>query len=114
MMARVRSAAPVIEASLRAGHSIRTILERLNRDGLAISYGCLINYRYRMRRGKEKAGIAGQVPPHDAVESDRSDSTPASMTSPDGFDPAANFHKQLKKRPNLEYPSGPADEDKLY
>ena len=113
MMARVRSAAPVIEAGLSAGHSIRTILERLNQDGLAITYGCLINYRYRMRRGKEKVGILGQVVPHNPVESDRSDITPAT-TSPDGFDPEANFRKQLKKRPNLEYPSGPPDEGKLY
>jgi len=38
MMARVRSAAPVIESGLRAGYSIRTILERLNHDELAITY----------------------------------------------------------------------------
>jgi hypothetical protein len=102
-MARVRAAMPDIDAALRAGHSLRTIHERLNQEGFQISYRCLIEYRSRIKR---LTSSRRTTPTSSAA-------TQSTAKMPPGFDPAANFHKQMKNRTDWEYPSGPPDEKKL-
>jgi hypothetical protein len=48
LIARVRAAMPLIEANLRAGHSLRTVHQLLQQDGIAISYKLLALNRSRI------------------------------------------------------------------
>ena len=113
-MARVRAVMPEIDAALRAGHSLRTIHERLNQEGIQITYRCLVAYRSRIKRGKSlRRTTALKVEPYTSAGSSLM-ATESTETSPDGFDPAANFRKQMKNRTDWEYPSGPLDEEKLF
>ena len=48
MMARIRLAMPVIEAGLVAGHTLRTMHQCLNQDGIPISYKNLSLCRRRI------------------------------------------------------------------
>jgi hypothetical protein len=112
-MARVRAAMPAIDAGLRAGHSLKTIHERLNQEGIQITYRCLVAYRSRINRGKSpRRTTTSKVEPYTSAGSSLT-VTKSTETSPDGFDPAANFRKQMKNRTDWEYPSGPLDEKKL-
>ena len=49
-IALFRSLYPEISATLRIGHTLREIHERLAEDGVDISYALLRNYMSRMRR----------------------------------------------------------------
>ena len=111
-MARVRAVMPEIDAALRAGHSLRTIHERLNQEDIQITYRCLVAYRSRIKRGKSPRRTTSKVEPYTSAGSSLT-AMESTETSPDGFDPAANFRKQMKIRTDWEYPSGPLDEKKL-
>ena len=113
LIARVRAVMPLIDAGLHAGHSLKTIHARLNQEGLEISYRCLSVYRWRIKRGKNPRLKFPKPVRNNSTKTEAME--PESMeASPDGFDPAANFHKQMKNRTDWEYPSGPPDEDKLF
>jgi hypothetical protein len=113
-MARVRAAMPAIEAGLRAGHSLRTVHKLLNQEGLEITYRCLVSYRARIRRGKKSQNTLVAKPDTPSRDPSPETAPEAPGESPSGFDPAANFHKQIKNRTAWEYPSGPPDEKKLF
>ena len=112
LIARVRAAMPLIDANLKAGHSLRTVHQLLLQDGIPISYKLLALYRSRIKRGKTVINSQGRAvdPVPGRTPTENAESTPA---SPDGFDPAANFRKHAKKQVTWEYPSGPPDESKL-
>jgi len=58
MMARIRLALPVIEAGLNAGHTLRTMHQCLNQDGIPISYKNLSLCRRRILRAKSRSFIS--------------------------------------------------------
>ena len=95
---------------MQAGHSLKSIHQRLNEAGFDIRYNTLATYRRRLKQGKLV------FPPKNRRVESSSEVTEPSATppaSPDGFDPAANFRKHAKKQVTWEYPSGPPDESKL-
>ncbi len=112
LIARLREAIPLIEASLQAGHSLRSIHRRLNEAGFSICYNTLATYRRRLKH--DKIAISPKKPPKVNSSPEGTQQSGAPTPIPDGFDPAANFREQIKKRPIWEYPSGPPDESKLF
>jgi hypothetical protein len=113
LMARVRSVMPLIDAGLRAGHSLKTIHARLNQEGLRISYRCLSVYRWRIKR-RENSRLKFPKSVRNNANKKEATGSESKEGLPDGFDPAANFHKQMKNRTHWEYPSAPPDEEKLF
>jgi hypothetical protein len=49
LMAQVRNAWPDIVAALKAGHSLKTVHQRLEEGGFRISYRTLVGYVNRIR-----------------------------------------------------------------
>jgi hypothetical protein len=70
--------------------------------GVEISYKRLIVYRGRIERRKK--GSAAPASPNTPSPTRSPDSTPQA------FDPLANFRAQEQKRVAWQYPSGPPDE----
>ena len=109
LIARLREAIPLIEASIQAGHSLRSIHERLNEAGFTISYNTLATYRRRLK------GSNPLIPLRKSVKVDIAPGEKGELqtTAPDGFDPATSFRKHADRQVTWEYPSGPPDEKKL-
>ena len=105
LMARLRAVWPQVQQALKAGHTLRQIHERLNLDGVPITYKVLVVYRGRIERGKK--GPVAPASPNITVSATYPDSTPPA------FDPLANLRAQEQKRVDWKYPSGPPDETKL-
>ena len=106
LMAQLRAVWPQVEQALHAGHTLRLIHQRLNMAGIQISYGCLIVYRGRIKRGKKAP--AASVSQNTVVSASPQNHTPQ------GFDPLANLHAQeRKRRAAWQYPAGLPDIKKL-
>lgn len=101
LMSRLRAAMPAIEAGLKAGHTLRTVHERLNQEGLEISYRCLVVYRRRILRK-----MAGQPSPTAFQKANAAERVDNKSYS-DLFDPLANLREQETKANEWKYPSGP-------
>ena len=107
LMAQLRAVWPQVEQALQAGHTLRLIHQRLNMAGIQISYGCLIVYRGRIKRGKKAP--AASVSPKTVVSASLRNHTP-----PGFVDPLANLEAQeRKRRAAWQYPSGLPDINKL-
>ena len=90
LIARIRAAMPLIEANLRAGHSLRNVHQLLQNDGIAISYRLLAVYRCRIKREKEP------LETHNGGFDNLQDTTPSESSGvppppQDGFDPEVNY-----------------------
>lgn len=104
-MAKVRAVWPDVEQALKAGHTLKAVHERINADGILISYKLLTAYRSRLRR--ERMTPKSPINPISRPPGNPPDATPRA------FDPLANFYEQEKKAVAWKYPSGPPDEKKL-
>jgi hypothetical protein len=111
LIARLREAIPLIEAGLTAGHSLRSIHQRLNEAGFTIAYYTLATYRRRLKGSKPVSPL--RKPLKVDVAPEVAEKGELQTTAPDGFDPATSFRKHADKQVTWEYPSGPPDEKKL-
>ncbi len=114
LMAQLRAFWPQVQETLKAGHTLRLIHERLNMAGVAISYKRLSAYRGRIERRKKAAAqpasqIVAKVPQTAAAPA-----KPFEDHATSAFDPFANLRAQEKKRVGWQYPTGPPDESKLF
>jgi hypothetical protein len=111
LLARLREALPLIEASCQAGHTLRSIHHRLNEAGFTISYNTLATYRRRLNREPLNNSRTQAPKPIGNTESPTRSENPTHDRG--DFDPAANFRRFAKKQVTWQYPSGPPDERKL-
>jgi hypothetical protein len=91
---------PEIKAALETGHSLKTIWERLQADGMEIRYNRLSEYVARLRRGTQRGqGGAVSVRPTAAQAGENQRATPAKLNATAGgtvpWDPAANLIDRL-------------------
>ena len=89
-MALVRGLYPEIAATLQMGHTLKDIHQRLEEDGVEVSYTVLLSYINRIRREKARpAFVQRKQPPTLTVPAERALATTE--------DPLANAMRVLSK-----------------
>ena len=117
MAAQVRALWPEIKAALDRGHTLKTVCECLEADGLQMTVYTLGSYVARMRR---KSTQVARVPDSTSTlnqvgATSRSASEPnnASVGDQSSADPLANVRRSEAKRPGFDYRPELADPEKL-
>ncbi len=116
--AQARSLWPEIEAALEKGHSLKSVCECLEADGLSMTVQTLGSYMTRMRRmlalGDRPAVSRDQQHRIRAVKDhDEPAVVTANRSSKTSLDPLANIRERLGERTGFDYRPELADPKKL-
>jgi hypothetical protein len=112
--AQIRALWPDINAALGAGHSLKSVCECLEADGINITVPALGSYITRMRRKSLK--LAAPTPTA-AIESATRQSYPGELAETADpkrkFDPLANIRERQGKHSGFDYRPELADPNEL-
>jgi hypothetical protein len=115
--AQVRTLWPEIKAALEKGHSLKTVCECLEADGLTMTVQTLGSYVTRMRRMPALRDEPTVSRDHQhRMEAARDHDVAAvatAATSRSSVDPLANIRERLVKRTGFDYRPELADPKKL-
>ena len=117
--AQIRALWPDIKAVLAKGHSLKTVCDCLEADGIAISIQTLGSYITRIRRKSLRGKTLGSAPTRDFGGSpEKKQNThrpPASFeqAANKSSDPLANVRARLGKRSGFDYRPELADPKEL-
>jgi len=114
--AQVRALWPEIKAALDKGHSLKTVCDCLEADGIAITVQTLGSYITRIRRRPPpitRGPLAHD--PEDNSKKEQGVAPPAARNrkAAQPSDPLANVRNRLGKRPGFDYRPELADPKKL-
>ena len=117
--AQIRALWPDIKAVLAKGHSLKTVCDCLEADGIAISIQTLGSYITRIRRKSLRGEFAASVPSQDfggrPEKKQNIDRAPATVeqAADKSTDPLANVRAKLGKRAGFDYRPELADPKEL-
>lgn len=114
--AQIRALWPDIKAALDAGHSLKSVCECLEVDGINITVPTLGSYITRMR--KKSPSAAAPLPPATNESTTRRNdpgklAETADPKRDNSFDPLANIRERQGKRPAFDYRPELADPKEL-
>jgi hypothetical protein len=110
--AQIRALWPDIKAALDAGHSLKSVCECLEADGINITVPALGSYITRMRR--KSPPVRASLPPATiASAKQRNDPGKLAETPDPKRDPLANIRERQEKRPAFDYRPELADPKEL-
>ena len=118
--AQIRALWPDIKAALDAGHSLGSVCECLEADGIKISVPALGSYITRMRKRSTRGGF--RMPSESSATSgeltkrepdSRQAATESAQRSKNSFDPLANIRDRQGKRSGFDYRPELADPKQL-
>jgi len=101
----LRERLPQIEASLRAGYRMRTIVEQLAQEGFHTTLGAFRDGLYRARQWSKTCGPLSLPPgdPHPVASARHVESPPPQAVSRLGPAPSVLTPEDLKKRAGFQY-----------
>jgi hypothetical protein len=114
--AQIRALWPDIKAALDAGHSLKSVCECLEADGINITVPALGSYITRMR--KKPLSVLAPLPPTAVASATRQNDPGKLAETADpkhekSFDPLANIRERQGKRPAFDYRPELADPKEL-
>jgi len=113
--AQVRALWPEIKAALDKGHSLKTVCDCLEADGIAITVQTLGSYITRIRKRALPIEVGGERPVDDSAKTERRDAAPVASGAKTAkpSDPLANVRDRLGKRSGFDYRPELADPKEL-
>lgn len=121
--AQVRALWPDIKAALAKGHTLQSVCDCLQADGITITVQTLGSYITRIRKRPTPSDSSSEAPSREARQSieglttgdapDRSAVVPNDRSQKTQRDPLANVRERLGKRTGFDYRPELADPKKL-
>jgi hypothetical protein len=103
--AQVRALWPEIKAVLDKGHSLKTVCDCLEADGIAITVQTLGSYITRIRKRALPIEVGSEQRVEEGAKSERRDAPPVASNAKAAkpSDPLANVRDRLGKRSGFDY-----------